>query len=569
MKFLKNRHIVAALTAASVAMPPAQASANDAAALIGGAIIGAAIANGSKNKRVVRRTTGGTKRYKSSANSAARQENRETQTALNYFGFDAGGADGVMGRRSRAAVTAFQAHLGYPPTGQLTVYERNFLMSAYHRAQAGGPAVAQLAASNPLGMRGVLLTWRDEAGAGMPGVQSAAVSQWGLPPVVAQSVHEIARSSDPTADQLVQRSGFIQLADMNGDGRTDYILDTSVSGSAFWCSAQACAVRVFASTPQGYERNDFQAYNVTPAMFSCQHGVCSKSDETGTQMAAAPVTTAPALPQTQTASAQVSLQAATPVAPAQPVVQGGAPVEAAAATGGAAMPDFFAAAPMAASLESHCNEVGLQTSTNGGYITAATLVDADQALGQQLCLARTYAIAQGEELVAKLPAAAQSSVGEQCEGFGALLKPHVAAASVKPADAVLSDVGAFVLQSGLPPAQMEKTSVVCLGVGYKMDDLDTALGSALVLVALGKQPYAELVGHHLSQGYGTPDRDDLAGVWYTRAIDALEGGTAAVFNPGQPGRTELLRKAVMLKGGQGAAQAEESVTVVPIFNIAD
>ena len=86
------------------------ADAGDIAGGIIGGIIGGAIMNGSQ-----KRTT--KKVYRKPVYSAARVENREVQTSLNYFGFPAGSPDGVLGRRSRAAISQYQVHLGYPPTG--------------------------------------------------------------------------------------------------------------------------------------------------------------------------------------------------------------------------------------------------------------------------------------------------------------------------------------------------------------------------------------------------------------------------------------------------------------------
>ena len=42
------------------------------------------------------------------------------QSRLNYLGYNAGAVDGVMGRRSRAAVSDFQYEAGFPITGRLT-----------------------------------------------------------------------------------------------------------------------------------------------------------------------------------------------------------------------------------------------------------------------------------------------------------------------------------------------------------------------------------------------------------------------------------------------------------------
>lgn len=75
---------------------------------------------------------------------------------------------------------------------------------------------------------------------------------------------------------------------------------------------------------------------------------------------------------------------------------------------------------------------------------------------------------------------------------------------------ISDDKGAFVLQSGMDSAQLATTARICLGTGYRTDDMDVTLGSALLLVAPGETPYAELMGHHLNQGFGATARPDLA-----------------------------------------------------------
>lgn len=504
----------------------------------------------------------------SSVSSATRQQNRDIQTSLNYFGFNAGTADGVLGSKSRRAASEFQTFMAFAPTGTLSPYERDFLIASYHRAQSGGVTTAQLISSNPNGVRGLLKVYLDEQLNG-PGGSSAIAGSYGLPAVVAAAVNEIAKSSDPSAEQLVQRSGFIQLADMNGDGQTDYILDTSVTGSAFWCNAESCAVRVFASTPNGYERNDFQAFNVTPAMFQCQRGVCAKSGATVPQMALGPVTpTAPIGNGTTLAAAPQGV--ATPVPTAQPVVSGGA----AKAAAGPAMPDFFSGQQAAGvSLASHCNKVSLLTSTNGGFVTADTLTDANYALSEQMCLARTYAIAAGEELIAKVQGATPEQVATQCEAFTPLLKEYVAAVSIQPREEVLRAVSGFVLNSGMPAPQLASTARVCLSVGYRTDNMDLAMGSALLLSALGERPYDELMGHHLSQGIGAAKRKDLALAWYGSATDSVRQGAKAVFAPGQSERVDLLVKAVaMIAPAQDTGNAATTAApagTIPVLAISE
>ncbi len=552
-----SRFTLSAVVALSVATSPIPAMANDA--LIGGIIggvIGGAISNSNKQRSSSPKRT-----YTASkprVSSAQRESNRQAQVALNYFGFNSGTPDGVLGRNSRAAISAFQAHLGYTPSGQLTSFERDFLISSYYRAQAGGPNTAQLIASNPQGVRGLLTIYRDEQMNGSGSSATAAIGgHYGLPSIVAAAVNEVAKSSDPSAEQLVQRHGFIQLADINGDGQTDYIIDTSVTGSAFWCNAQACTVRVFASTPDGYERNDFQAFNVTPAMFSCVRGTCTKTDN-APQMAAAnlaPQAAQPALPQTQMAGAPAAAVPALPVPSAQAVVSGQVP--AAAAAPATQLPSFMAGgqAPTQQSLASFCNKVSLLTSSNGGFVTAATLSDPDFALAEQMCLTRTYAMAQGEELIAKVQGATPDQITAQCKAFGPVLKDHVLAVSLKSRDEVLQGVSSFILSSGMSPQQLAGTARVCLSVGYRVDDMDVAMGSALLLTSLGEAGYAELLGHHLSQGIGASKRGEIAAAWYEAAMTSFESNGVSVFAPGQPERMGLVQKAAMMVSGQPSAAA--------------
>ncbi len=341
------------------------------------------------------------------------------QTSLNYFGFPAGTPDGVLGGRSRGAISQYQAHLGYPPTGYLSEYEKNFLLSSYQRAMAGGPMTNQQIASNPMGSRGLLTIYRDEAA--------------GVPP---------------------------------------------------------------------------------------QAG--------GTMAFAAP---APApIPAPEAPVVEAAVEPAPPSAPTLPSFLG--------ATG-------------SRSLASHCNTVSLLTNTNGGFTTIQAMSDPNAVLNEQFCLARTYAIATGEDLASAVQGVSAAEIEGQCDSFGPVMKDHVAALSLKPRDAVLQDVSGFVLSTGMAPQQLAATSKICLSVGYRTDDMDVSVGSALILAALGERAYGELMGHHLSQGFGATARADLARDWYDMAVTALEAGQPAVFAPGQPERTSLIRAAAL--GGTGQA----------------
>ncbi len=419
---------VSALIAATLIVVPVNRAAADAGDVFGGivgGIIGGAIVNEANKNRakpqqrtVVRRT---------GISSAQRAENREVQTALNYFSFPAGAPDGALGRRSRGAISLYQAHMGFTPSGYLNPYEKDFLLTSYHRAIAGGYQTTQLVAQSPNGVQGLLHAYRDGRVPGQPVLPAPATT------------------------------------------------DTTV-------------------------------------------------------VAAAP-TPAPA--------------------PAAPTVLTSAPT-AEAATG--ALPNFMGGGDQV-SLASHCNSVSLVTNTNGGFTTAELVTDSTHALNEQFCLARTYAIAEGEELLTKISGFSKEQIETQCGQLGAAMKAEITSLSLKPNAEVMAEVSGFVQKNNVSPAQMLGTAKVCLSVGYRTDNMDVAVGSSLLLVALGAHPYAELLGHHLNNGFGATQRPDLAVAWYGHAIEALEAGAPAVFAPGQPERTGLLRKAAMMSGDttQGAA----------------
>jgi peptidoglycan hydrolase-like protein with peptidoglycan-binding domain len=529
----------AAVMTAMLMVPVGRAHAGDefvgglVGGLIGGAI-GSGIANQQRQKAQTRSTRTRTVYVQPRATSAQRQEAREIQTSLNYFGFNAGAADGVLGGQSRAAISRYQGYMGYPATGQLSEYEKTMLLGAYHRALAGGAEVNQIIAKSNEGARAVLIAQRD----GTTGTRTTGYA--GLPMAVSEAVDEVADSSDPSAEQLLQRSGFIQLADLNGDGSTDYIIDTALAGSSFWCNASQCKTMVFASTSDGYRRNDLLLHSPTPASFDCIGGTC--------QVKAAPA----AQPEANTMMAKAE----------EPET---------GATAGLTLP-VFNTAPKQKSLSSHCSKVNLLTSANGGFTTVADVSNPDFALSEQLCLTRTYAVARGEDIMASVQGASQAAIEQQCDSFGQSMAVHVGALNAKPPKAVLNDVSGLVLDSGMTPEQLRTTAQICMASGYQSDKMAPALGGALLLTALGERPYAELVGHHLHGGFGTEDNADMALAWYEVAISALDGGAAPVFAPSQADRVEVLRKAALgLAGGDVAMPVPASSTgsSMPVFTLSE
>lgn len=243
----------------------------------------------------------------------------------------------------------------------------------------------------------------------------------------------------------------------------------------------------------------------------------------------------------------------TVAAPSQ-APQPGAPATAAAP----AIPSFggLGGGVAAVSLASHCNRVGLVTSANGGFATLETMGDPVFALNEQFCLARGYAIAEGEALVSQLPVAVTAQqIAEQCAGLEPMVQNHVAALSLQSRDVVIGGMTQFVLTSGLSTGDLAVTARICLSSGYQTDNLTVAIGSALILVALGETAYGELPAHHLMQGIGTAQRRELASEWYRASLPADGTRTTEVgFQPGADGRTGLILTALDRVAGGGQPQ---------------
>jgi len=435
-----------ALFATSLIVIPAERVEADAGDFIAGAIIGGIVgANAKKQRRTTRSTRKRTTTKRSTrARLPSTQEGKSIQASLNYFGFDAGTVDGQLGRKTKNAVSQYQAYLGYPMTGKLSEFEKNLLTSSYNRAQAGGYAVQQQVAANVDGTRGLLKTYRTEMAGG-----------------------------------------------------------------------------------------------------------------------------------TATGTVTASMQQVQPMAPAAAASLGGVAALAAAAVPAApaALPNFLAVGTQA-SLASHCSQVSLVTNTNGGFVTLATMTDPNTALNEQFCLARTYAIGTSEGLVSRIQGFTPDQIAAQCQGFAPVMKDKVASLSNLPRDQVVQDVAGFVQNAGMSAAQLQGTAKICLGVGYRTDNMDVAVGSALILYTLGEGAYGELMGHHLSQGFGPARRPDMAQSWYEASLGALGRGQAAVFGPGQPERNALIREAALRANGtipQATLPVVQpaSSTGLPTFSISE
>ena len=524
--FLSRSGGLAAIFSLAIApaLTPSQSLGEDEliGALFGG-LIGSAI--GTSINQQQKKST------RSVAPNPARTANREMQTALNYFGFPAGVADGVVGPKTRAAVSTYQSFMEFPVTGRITQFEWDILVGAMVAGRSGMPETTRLVATDPLGARSLLLRQQEILTGGVGTARRSGYP--GIPIEVSEAIDEIAESSDPSAEQLMARSGFIQPADLNSNGYNDYILDTSFAGSSFWCSASQCKALVFVSTPDGFARNDLLAFNPVPASFQCFGPTCQLVQAPPSQLAEVVQQTVPDPDQMPVLQPAKPIFAATGLADANP------------------------------NLTSHCSKIELLASERGGFVGVGAGMP-DLALSEQFCVARSSAINLGESRVVGLSGVTPEQVEVLCAAFEPLLAPMVTKLSSAGPKVVLADVAGFVTGWGMSPEQVRLIAEVCMGVGYRRETMDLAIGSALLLIAMGETPYSELIGHHLSEGFGFERNPALAGDWFGKAIGALGAGAEPVFHSPQfTDRVALLQWAVFDR--QGAPASTGADAAIPTF----
>ncbi len=472
IKYLTTTSLVAAVAFSPISIAPAQAQ--DAGDVIGGALLGGLIGYGIAQSQQPRTTIiqpndprhpqydpnygnrpappPGARPAPPQAGPApynpprrvvrpaipATEAGRQVQTALNYFGFDAGYVDGQVGPATRAAVQRYQAALGYPVDGNsFPEPQAQYLIGAYLWATNGGQGQTGLSGTSLLAAyRGVL----------------------------------------------------------NG---------TTPAATA--------------------------GYNGQPG----------------------PNTTIVVNPGTTTVV---------------PAPGAGAPVTTAAAPGGA-VPNLFANSGTSPILSSRCDAVALQGQANGGMMTLGNLTNPAFALSEQFCTARASAVNQGHDLTEAIPGLSYTQIHEQCVSFSNAVASQTALIGTTVPGQTVAAAQGFAYSTGIPQAELAGTARVCLGVGYGDDNMEMALGSALMLVASGEPAYGELLGHHLREGVGVEQDDYRAHAWYEASLAAVQAGAPAVFSPADAGRLPLIRQAVAITLGSGQpttpVPAAVTVPVIP------
>lgn len=420
------------VSASLIFVPVERAQAGDVGAAVGGMLLGGIIVNEvHKNKQRQRAASSARtvqrSRSRAHVSSAQREQNRQVQTALNYFGYNVGTVDGAIGRKTRAGVARYQGDMGYNADGYLDGHERDFLINSHQRALAGAHIAPYNVILASQGQRGLLRTYRNE------------------------------------------RLGI--------------------------------------------------ATTTAPA--------------SGPQMAAAVPSLVPDIePETTSAPKPVASEAGLPT---------------------------FNFSQSARSVSDHCNEINVLTASNGGITLASSVSDAEFALGEQFCLARAYAIVESKQITATIPDMTDAQIKSQCDGLTQSMSSHVWGLENKSPDAVITETSGFLRESGQPVDQLISTGKVCLGVGYRNDDAQMALASAVLLSSVGQLGYAEAVSHHLRGGFGTAKASDRqATSWMTQALKALDDG--GVMAMGQSSE-----RVAVLAAATGDDTAGNGATTLPVF----
>lgn len=459
-KYLMTSSLVAAVALTPIAASPAQAQ--DAREVIGGLLLGGAIiaglAGSTQTTTVIHPNDPRHPQYdpnygaqpappqqtgpapynppRQTARPAipATQAGRQVQTALNYFGFDAGFVDGQVGPSTRNAVERYQAYQGYPVNGgSFPEPQAVHLISAYQ--------------------------WANNGGAAQTGLQRQ--------PLLTAYAQVLAGGPQPTPGS-----------------------NTTVI--------------------------------VNPAT---------------TTIVPAPGT--------------------------------GGQITTVAAPVGVNVPNLFAGASGAPMLSSRCDAVALQGQANGGMMTLGNLSNPSFALSEQFCTARASAVNQGHDLTQAITSLSYADITVQCEGFSMAVAAQTALIGTLAPQQVVGSAQGFAYTTGIPQAELAGTARVCLGVGYGADDMDMAMGSALLLVASGEPAYGELLGHHLREGFGLAANDGAAEAWFDISLTAVEAGAPAVFSPTDAGRLPLIRQAVaMTLGGQPVPVPASTIVQIPALNFA-
>ncbi|MBV1896094.1 MAG: peptidoglycan-binding protein [Rhodobacteraceae bacterium] len=223
--------------------------------------------------------------------------------------------------------------------------------------------------------------------------------------------------------------------------------------------------------------------------------------------------------------------------------------------GGAIAPLDLTLGQTSNSMATHCELVSGLTQANQGLQLAGSISDPEQALDEQFCEARSYAMTESQSMVANARVSEEQIVGN-CTAIADKMAPArfaLANQDLKVVAANAQEISDQLFQGDTG------TSIgygkICLGVGYRQDNAEIALGGALLMLAAGEMPYSEIMGHHLRQGFGVNRATVASTNWYNAALVSMDQGAEPAFLPGKTvQRNNIIRHAI--SATQVTAQSE-------------
>lgn len=161
-------------------------------------------------------------------------------------------------------------------------------------------------------------------------------------------------------------------------------------------------------------------------------------------------------------------------------------------------------------------------------------------------------MSESNAIAATIPNMTEGQIEGQCNGLAQVIAPQLQQLGAGNPDQVASATRGVLEKSGQPMDQLTSGGKVCLGIGYRTDNAQMALASAVLLVAAGQGGYGEIVSHHMREGIGTGRASaQMAGAWMQKALGALDTGGDMVLGQ-SPDRVAVLREA---SGGGASAAA--------------
>jgi hypothetical protein len=106
------------------------------------------------------------------------------------------------------------------------------------------------------------------------GLSSPGAADTSLPALVKAEIANIKRECASTGSPFRPTKDFVQVHDLNKDGRPDYLIDTARIQCWSFCGARACTVTLFYSSGSTYLRKDFLGGNMTFEDFRCGPDGC-------------------------------------------------------------------------------------------------------------------------------------------------------------------------------------------------------------------------------------------------------------------------------------------------------